>query len=108
LLIPNLARVIVCDPLLLRPLTRNALRPVRLPKSQKHLTWIKTKAREVIFASFGLFAPCNGSIFIVMFVCALPMAGSVYLIVEMDQPYSGLIEISSAPRIAASGQLGQP
>ena len=62
----------------------------------------------VIFASFGLFAPRNGSIFIVLFVCALSVAGSVYLIVEMDQPYSGLIKISSGPLVAALGQLGQP
>ena len=61
-----------------------------------------------IFASFGLFAPPNDSVIIAMFVCALSVAGSVYLIVEMDQPYSGLIKLSSAPIVTALGQLGQP
>jgi hypothetical protein len=61
-----------------------------------------------IFASFGLFAPANGSVVIALFVCALSVAGSVYLIVEMDQPYRGLVKLSSAPLVTAIGQLGQP
>jgi hypothetical protein len=42
-----------------------------------------------------------------LFVCALSVAGSLYLIVEMDQPYTGLIKISSAPVRIALNQLGQ-
>jgi hypothetical protein len=61
----------------------------------------------VIFASFGLFAPRNGSVIIVLFVCALSVAGALFLIIQMDQPYSGLIKISSAPTRAALSQLGQ-
>lgn len=61
-----------------------------------------------IFASFGLFAPPNSSVIAALFVCALSVAGSVYLIVEMDQPYGGLIKLSSAPLVTALGQLGQP
>jgi len=60
----------------------------------------------VIFASFGLFAPPNASVIVVLFVCALSVAGSIYLIIEMDQPYGGLIKLSSAPVIAALGQIG--
>jgi hypothetical protein len=61
-----------------------------------------------IFASFGLFAPTNGSVLIVLFVCALSVAASVYLIVEMDQPYGGLIRLSSAPVVTALGLIGRP
>jgi hypothetical protein len=61
-----------------------------------------------IFASFGLFAPANGSVVAALFACALSVAGSVYLIVEMDQPYGGLIRLSSAPLVTAIGELGQP
>lgn len=60
-----------------------------------------------IFASFGLFAPVNGSVITVLFICALSVAGSIYLIVEMDQPYGGLIRISSAPLHAVLDQLGR-
>ena len=62
----------------------------------------------IIFASFGLFAPRNASVTAALFVAALSVAGSIYLILEMDQPYSGLIKLSSAPLRTALGQLGQP
>jgi hypothetical protein len=61
----------------------------------------------IIFASFGLFAPRNASVTAALLVAALSVAGSVYLILEMDQPYSGLIKISSAPLRAALEQLGR-
>ena len=62
----------------------------------------------VIFASFGLFAPHNSSVAVALVVAALSVAGSIYLILEMDQPYSGPIQISSAPLRAALQQLGRP
>ena len=61
----------------------------------------------VIFASFGLFAPRNGSVIFVLLICALSVAGALFVIVQMDQPYSEVIKISSAPVRAALSQLGQ-
>ena len=60
----------------------------------------------MIFASFGLFAPRNGTVIAVFLICALSVAASLYLIVQMDQPYSGLIKLSSAPLRAALSELG--
>ncbi len=62
----------------------------------------------VIFASFGLFAPANGSVIIAMLVSALSVAAAIYLIVEMDQPYGGLIKLSSKPVLTALDQIGRP
>jgi hypothetical protein len=61
----------------------------------------------LIFASFGLFAPRNGSVIAALFACALSVSGALYLIIQMDQPYRGLIKISSAPVRAALNQLGR-
>jgi hypothetical protein len=61
----------------------------------------------VIFASFGLFAPRNMSVTVALFVAALSVAGSVYMILEMDQPYGGLVKISSAPLQIALAELGR-
>jgi len=61
----------------------------------------------VIFASFGMFAPRNGTVISALFVAALSMAGSIYLIAEMDQPFNGFIKISSAPMHFALAQLGK-
>jgi hypothetical protein len=61
----------------------------------------------MILCSFGLFAPRNGSVVTALLICALSVAGSLFLVVQMDQPYSGLIKISSAPVRAAFDQLGR-
>jgi membrane-bound ClpP family serine protease len=61
----------------------------------------------ILFISFGLFAPRNGTIVVTMFVCALSVAGAIFLILELDQPFSGLIRISSAPLHSALSRLGR-
>ena len=49
----------------------------------------------IIFASFGLFAPRNASVTAALFVAALGLAGAIFMILEMDQPYSGVVKIPS-------------
>jgi hypothetical protein len=61
----------------------------------------------VIFISFGLFAPYNATVVASLFVSALSVSGAIFLILEMYEPYSGLIQISSAPLRAALAHLGQ-
>jgi len=60
----------------------------------------------VIFMSFGLFAPRNTTVIVALFVCSLSVAGAVFLILELDQPFAGLIRISSAPAHDALADLG--
>jgi hypothetical protein len=60
-----------------------------------------------LFFSFGLFAPVNGIVIVSFFVSALSVSAAIFLIVEMYSPYSGLIQISSAPLRAALAHLGQ-
>src|SRR5262249_6693762 len=62
----------------------------------------------LIFASFGLFVPRNATAFTARFVCALSVAGSIFLISELAQPLRGLIQVSSAPMREALAMLGQP
>lgn len=61
----------------------------------------------ILFTSFGLFAPQNGTVIAALFVCALSVAGAVCLIVDLDQPFEGLLRVSSAPLHSALAQLGQ-
>jgi hypothetical protein len=49
----------------------------------------------LIFASFGLFAPRNATVIAAMVLCAASVAGSLFLILEMDRPFSGVIQIPS-------------
>ena len=61
----------------------------------------------IIFASFGMFSTTNATVIMTFFVCALSVSGALYLILELDQPYHGLIKISSAPLRIALAHLGQ-
>jgi hypothetical protein len=51
----------------------------------------------VIFASFGLFAPRHGTVYAVIFACALSISSAIFLIVELDQPFEGMLKISDWP-----------
>ncbi|MGZ6223254.1 MAG: bestrophin-like domain [Syntrophales bacterium] len=61
----------------------------------------------LIFFSFGLSSPRNPTVIVVLLICALSAAGSLFLIQELDQPYGGLITISSTPLRNALAYLGQ-
>jgi hypothetical protein len=57
--------------------------------------------------SFGLFAPRNGTVIAAFFVCALSVSAAIFLILELDRSFEGLLQVSSAPLRAALAQLGQ-
>jgi hypothetical protein len=61
----------------------------------------------IIFASFGLFAPRNATVVAVLFLCAVSVAGSTFLILEMERPFEGVMKISSAPLRYTLSHLGQ-
>ena len=59
----------------------------------------------IIFASFGLFAPRNATVVVVLVLCALSVAGAVFLVLEMDRPLEGLIRVSPEPLRHALAKL---
>lgn len=61
----------------------------------------------IIFASFGLLAPRNATVVAVFFLASFSVAGSIFLVLEMDQPFKGLMKVSSAPIRYALAQLGR-
>jgi len=61
----------------------------------------------VTFTSFGLYAPRNATVVGVLFVAALSVAAAVFLILELDGPYDGIIRISSSPLQFALSHLNQ-
>jgi hypothetical protein len=61
----------------------------------------------VIAAGLNLFAPRNGTIWAVNVIVALSVAGAIFLILEMDQPFGGMIAISDAPMRAALAQMAR-
>jgi hypothetical protein len=61
----------------------------------------------IIFASFSLFAPPNATVLAILLVCALAVSSAIFLILELDRPLEGMIQISSAPLRNALTQLGR-
>ncbi|MOA53081.1 hypothetical protein D3C78_1764830 [compost metagenome] len=66
------------------------------------LSWL-----TITFSSFGLFAPRNAMVVTVLFVCALSVGSAVFLILEMDGPFYGLLKVSADPLRAAHAYLNQ-
>ena len=60
-----------------------------------------------LFWSFGLFASRNTTVYAVLLVCALSVAASIFLILEMQTPFEGVMTISSEPMRFALAHLGQ-
>ena len=61
----------------------------------------------ILFACFGLLTPSNGTVVAVFFVCAISVAGAIFLIMEMEKPLSGAMRISGAPMVKTLERLGK-
>jgi hypothetical protein len=62
----------------------------------------------LLFISFGIFAPPPNALAIsAVLVCALAVSGAILLILEMDRPFQGLMQIPSAPLRNALSHLGE-
>ena len=51
----------------------------------------------VTFTSFGLYAPRNATVMAVLFVASVSVAAAVFLILELDSPFDGVIRVSNGP-----------
>lgn len=61
----------------------------------------------VIFTSYGLLSPTNKTVMIVHFLCAMSVGCAVFLLLEMDDPFTGLIRISLDPLQYACTHMNQ-
>lgn len=59
------------------------------------------------FASLGLLAPRNFTAYTALFICALSMAGSLFLVLELNRPLEGIIKVTSAPMHKALSLIGK-
>lgn len=60
----------------------------------------------ILFASFSLFAEPNAFVVSFLFIFALSAAGAIFLILDLGQPFVGLIQISSEPLRNAVAPVG--
>jgi hypothetical protein len=61
----------------------------------------------IIFASFAMSANSNPTLVIVLTICALSASSAIYLIIELGQPFDGLLQIPNAALRAALPPLAK-
>lgn len=63
--------------------------------------------QAVLFAGFGLLAPRNGTTITVLVVCMLSVSGALFLVMELDRPFAGMVRVSSTPLRSVMSHLGE-
>jgi hypothetical protein len=61
----------------------------------------------IVFVSFGLFAPPNATVIAALFVCSASVAAALFLVLEMESPLTGFIQVSPDPLRYALSALGK-
>ena len=74
---------------------------ISLPMLIILISWL-----AIIFMSIGLFAPPNATVIVALMMAALSVSGAIFLILELDMPFDGVIQISPAPMRNALIHLG--
>jgi hypothetical protein len=62
---------------------------------------------SVLFSGFGLFATVNATVVVALLIGAVSVSSGIFLILELDQPYAGLIRVSDAPLRHALAKFNQ-
>jgi hypothetical protein len=61
----------------------------------------------IIFGTFSLYAPRNGTTIAVLVMCTVSTSVAIYLIVEVNTPLGGVVTVSLEPMRAALAVLGE-
>jgi hypothetical protein len=61
----------------------------------------------LVFASYGCRAPANGLVVASFLAASLLLAGAIYLILDMDRPFTGPVRVSADPLLRAVAEMEQ-
>jgi hypothetical protein len=86
---------------------RTLLAAQSVPSISKPMLVILVSWLVVIFLGFSVLAPPNATTVLALMVSALAVSGAIFLILELDEPFGGLIGISSEPMLNALNQLAK-
>ncbi|MFC7474886.1 DUF4239 domain-containing protein [Dankookia sp. GCM10030260] len=62
----------------------------------------------MLFLGFGLMTRLNPTVVVALLIGAISVAGALFLILELDRPFDGLMRLSNAPLRRALAELGDP
>ncbi len=89
------------------PQVRSLLTAQSVPSISTPMLIILVCWLAIIFLGFSVLAPPNATAILALMVSALAVSGAIFLILELDQPFGGLIRISSQPMLNALHQLAK-
>ena len=61
----------------------------------------------MLFAGYGLFAPPNLTVLATLCICALSVSAAVFVVIEMDEAFTGVMRLSSEPLSNALTVIGR-
>jgi hypothetical protein len=76
-----------------------------VPSVSKLMLTVLISWLAIIFFSFSMLAPTNAPAVLALLISALSVCGAIFLILELDRPFGGLIGISSEPLVKALAQV---
>lgn len=71
---------------------RQNVDPLPLPFLVMLVLWL-----TLLFGSFGLFAPRNATVMAALGLCALAVSAGVGLVIDMSNPFGGVVRVSGLP-----------
>jgi hypothetical protein len=84
-------------------------RHLLIEQSRGALSWafllVLVSWMTILFFGFGLIARYNATVVAALLTGSLSVAGAIFLILQMNQPYGGWIQVSSEPLRAALAQM---
>jgi hypothetical protein len=95
----ELAEAILQARLLMHETNEN---PVPAPLLVILLFWL-----TITFTSFGVFSKPNVIVMAALFLCSLSVGAALFLVLEMESPFEGLLKVSARPLIYTYQHLNQ-
>ena len=86
---------------------RTLLAAQSVPSVSEAMLVILVSWLVIIFLGFSLLAPPNATTIVALIASAVAVSGAILLILELDEPFGGLIGISSEPMLNALQQLAK-
>jgi len=86
---------------------RSLMEAETTPSISKPLLVVVVLWLVMIFLGFSLIAPTNATSNFALIASALCVAGAIFLTLELDRPFDGLLRISSEPMLNVLGEIGK-
>jgi Protein of unknown function (DUF4239) len=84
---------------------RSLLQAQSVPSISTPMLIILVSWLVIIFMGFSVLAPRNPTVIFAFIISAVAVSGAIFLILELDEPFGGVLQISSEPMVNALQQL---